>query len=192
MPYLAPLIHCPRSRPPGPFLRAWTAAGGAAPLRGVLPLLAVLLLPACGGGQSAPVAEGGDAAAVGAGAGTSTQPIRIDVKRLHRDASILAADSLEGRRVGTPGNALARSWLVGRLQEIGVEPVGAGASDAPVVDGTGGFGVGFPAIIGEDNQPVEGVNLAGRIPGTRPDGPVIVLGAHYDHLGVRDVFFFNV
>lgn len=165
-------------------------ASAVKPLRWLLPLLALILLPACGGGQSAPVVEGAGTATAAAAA-PAVQEIRIDVEGLHRDASILAADSLEGRRVGTPGNAMARAWLVGRLQEIGVEPLGAGASDAPAVDGTGGFGVGFPAIIGEDNQPVEGVNLVGRIQGTRPDGPVIVLGAHYDHLGIRDGEIFN-
>ena len=153
--------------------------------RWVLPLLTLTFLPACGGGQSAP-----PAAAEGA-ASTALQTVRIDVDRLHRDASILAADSLEGRRVGTAGNAVARAWLIGRLQEIGVEPLGAGESDAVATPETGGFGVTFPAVIGEDNSPVEGVNLVGRISGTSPDGPVFVLGAHYDHLGVRDGEIYN-
>lgn len=181
----APSTRFARPAPPGRAAPSRARDGGVRPLRWLLPLLALVLLPACGGGQSAPVAEGGGQAVVAA------QEIRIDVERLHADAALLAADSLEGRRVGSPGNAVARAWLVGRLQEIGAEPLGPGGSDAPAVEGTGGFGVGFPAIIGGDNQAVEGVNLVARIPGTRPEGPVIVLGAHYDHLGVRDGQIFN-
>ena len=72
-----------------------------------------------------------------------------------------------------------------------MEPLGVGESDAVVTPGTGGFGVTFPAVIGEDNAPVEGVNLVGQISGTSPDGPVFVLGAHYDHLGVREGEIYN-
>lgn len=167
------------------------AACRALPARWVVSLLALVLLPACGGGQSAPLSDGTGAATAGGGAATTAQAIRIDVERLYQDASFLAADSLEGRRVGTPGNAMARAWLMARLQEIGVEPLGPGGSDAPATQGTGGFGVTFPAIIGEDNQAVDGVNLVGRILGADPEGPVIVLGAHYDHLGIRDGEIYN-
>jgi len=165
---------------------AFRTRGSLAPVaRWLLPLLTLTVLPACGGGQSAPPVADERAAS------TALQTVRIDVDRLHRDASILAADSMEGRRVGTPGNAAARAWLIGRLQEIGVEPLGVGEGEGEATPGSGGFGVTFPAVIGGDNTPVEGVNLVGRIPGSSPDGPVIVLGAHYDHLGVRDGEIFN-
>lgn len=153
------------------------------PLAGVL--AASLLLPGCAGGQSG-------AATADRGSPTATAgSLRIDVDRLHRDLTVLAHDSLEGRRVGTEGNARARAFLLQRLAEIGVEPVGPGAAGGAAVAGTGGYGVEFAAVIGPDNAAVQGVNLVGRIPGTTEGGPVIVLGAHYDHLGVREGEIFN-
>lgn len=157
---------------------------GVRPSRRWLPflVLAVAGLPACAGGQSAPLAASGTVAA---------SDLRIDVDRLHRDLTLLAHDSMEGRRVGTEGNARARAFLVERLAEIGVEPLGPGGAGGGAVAGTSGYGAAFAAVIGQDNAPVQGVNLVGRISGTAGDGPVIVLGAHYDHLGVRDGEIFN-
>ena len=39
------------------------------------------------------------------------------------DLRILSADDMEGRLVGSEGNARAREYLIGRLSEIGVTPV---------------------------------------------------------------------
>lgn len=167
-----PNVRLPRRRRggPGPALR-----------RGLLLPFLAALLPACAGGQSAPDLQ----------EGAATPGVRIDADRLHRDLSVLAHDSMEGRRVGTPGNARARAFLVERLREIGVEPLGPGAAGGSPVAETRGYGVEFPAVIGQDNAPVQGVNLVGRIAGTAGGGPLIVLGAHYDHLGVREGEIFN-
>jgi len=160
-------------RPPAPSLLLFLASLGSIPCAALLHPLA---------------AQGPNPQAVGA-----TSPIRtIDGERLHADLRNLAHDSLEGRRVGTEGNAKARSILIRRLQEIGVEPV-QGWGTGEVTAESGGFGVPFAAVIGPDNVPIEGVNLVGRIAGTAsaPGSPAILVGAHYDHLGVRDGEIYN-
>ena len=94
----------------------------------------------------------------------------VDVGRLMGDLSVLAHDSMQGRRIGTPGAAAARRMIRTRLESIGLD----------VVEST---------FEGRDGA--QGVNLEVRIPGTDDALPEFVLTAHYDHLGVREGEVFN-
>jgi hypothetical protein len=94
----------------------------------------------------------------------------LDSARLMRDIGVLAADSMEGRRLGTPGGARARAYLVHTFAEIGLE--------APY----GGFAARFVVRQGGD---LHGANVIGVLRGTRRPDRYIVVSAHYDHLGVR-------
>lgn len=93
----------------------------------------------------------------------------IDSASLMRDMSVLAHDSMQGRRVGTPESAMARRYIVERLRGMGLT---VREESFAVRDG------------------VEGVNVVAEVPG-QGNGPRIVLTAHYDHLGVRDGQVFN-
>ena len=95
--------------------------------------------------------------------------------RLMADVRVLAADSLEGRAAGTPGGAKARAYLEERFQSIGLEPMGES---------------GYRQLVPLQSG-AEGVNLVGRIPGTVHPQSVLVVTAHYDHLGVRNGQVFN-
>ncbi|MDT8368322.1 MAG: M28 family peptidase [Longimicrobiales bacterium] len=100
----------------------------------------------------------------------------IDGVRLMHDLEVISADSLEGRAVGTEGNAAARGWIVSRLAGLEVEV----DSQDFVVGRAGG---------GDD---LRGVNLVARLPGADPSrGAPFVISAHYDHLGVRDGEIYN-
>lgn len=43
-------------------------------------------------------------------------------QQLLEDVRILSADDMEGRLVGSPGGAKARTYILGRLNEIGLAP----------------------------------------------------------------------
>lgn len=88
------------------------------------------------------------------------------------DVRILSAADMEGRFVGSLGGARARTYLLGRLQALGLEPVGASFE--------------HPFTAERKNQPLHGVNLVGKIAGTAKSDRVLLIVAHYDHLGVRD------
>jgi len=62
------------------------------------------------------------AAALSAACGTDPAT-RITADGLRADVSALAADSMEGRAPGTPGEQRAVAYLARRFQEIGLEPV---------------------------------------------------------------------
>lgn len=97
----------------------------------------------------------------------------------------LSADSMEGRRTGTPGSARARAWIVQQLTAMGARPAGASFEMPFMFRGRsrdGGAGA---------TDSTAGVNIVARIPGSTQGGPVLVLSAHYDHLGVRNGEIFN-
>jgi hypothetical protein len=112
---------------------------------------------------------------VASAASTAAQTAPLDSARVLSDLSVLAHDSMEGRAAGTPGSLRARRFLEQRLAEAGVQPLELGS----------GYGQAFSWPRGT------GENLVGLLPGGDPDGLVIVLTAHYDHVGVIDGVVFN-
>jgi Zn-dependent M28 family amino/carboxypeptidase len=95
------------------------------------------------------------------------------------DVRVLSADDMEGRGVGTPGGAKARAYIVKRFGQIGLRPQGK-TFEQP-------FTFKPRLAIHE----VSGVNLVARIPGTSSSDKVLVVSAHYDHLGVRKGEVYN-
>jgi hypothetical protein len=104
-------------------------------------------------------------------------PPSIDSASTWNALSVLAADSMEGRRMGTRGNAAARGYLVRRLQELGV---------APLVPGY----VQHFDVAWRDTSTLDGVNVLGIVRGA-DTSRAIVVSAHFDHLGVRNGQVYN-
>jgi Zn-dependent M28 family amino/carboxypeptidase len=115
------------------------------------------------------------AACLQAAAGSASgQPLPgVDAPRLLAEVAVLAHDSMEGRAAGTDGNRRARAFLARALAETGARPLG-GAYEHPFAWAGG-----------------SGVNLIGVTSGRGDSEQVIVLTAHYDHVGVREGQVFN-
>lgn len=121
------------------------------------------------------------AAPPAAAPGAPSSPTTIDRSQLLEDLRTLSSDEMQGRRVGTPGGARARAFIVKRFQESGLVPVG----------GTS-FEHAFAAMPEAGGRsPVEGINVVGLLPGSGAADRQIVVSAHYDHLGMRDGVVFN-
>lgn len=90
----------------------------------------------------------------------------ITVGELQSHAEVLADDALEGREAGTRGGQAAARYVVERMQEAGLEPMG---------------------LHEEYTQRFRGSmqNLLGAFRGSSPAlrDEWIVIGAHYDHVG---------
>ncbi|MBW3628130.1 MAG: M28 family peptidase [Gemmatimonadetes bacterium] len=119
-------------------------------------LACVLLLTSCSSGAARTQARG----------------IQLDSAALLRRVEVLAADSMEGRETGTPGNARARRYLLRELTRIGLEPIGGSYEHPFEISGRAGATSG------------RGVNLIGKFTGTRFPQRYLVLTAHYDHVGI--------
>jgi len=105
--------------------------------------------------------------------------VPIDSASLLTDLRSLSADSMEGRRTGTAGAERARRYIEARFRALGVQPFG-----------TDGYRTPFAMTPGRVSARPDGTNLVGRIAG-RDTSRVIVVTAHYDHLGVRNGEVFN-
>lgn len=113
----------------------------------------------------------GGAAVNGYDNGVPVRTLRIDADRMLADLRFLASDELAGRRTGTPGNERAREHIRAAFLRYGLEPFGQRYSH-PFT------------FTGRDGAEYRGVNVVGRIEGTRYPDRYIVVTAHYDHLGI--------
>ncbi len=108
-------------------------------------------------------------------------PSTFDAENYQYVVDTLCADEMEGRDAGTEGIKLARDFLIKRFKAAGLEP-------AFVVDG--GLSYTQPLTIptgrDEDGQVIESKieNVGALLPGVGElAGEVIIVGAHYDHIG---------
>lgn len=97
------------------------------------------------------------------------------------DIRILSADDMEGRDTGSPGGERARTYIVGRLEALGVAPPAMGRLQPWEAQGR----------TREGPKTFNGVNILGVIPGTRATDRYIVVSAHYDHVGVSNGQIYN-
>jgi Zn-dependent M28 family amino/carboxypeptidase len=135
-------------------------------MRKTLVSLAVLAaLAAC-----APVAEA-----------PAPAPAAPDYAQLMGDLRTLSADDMEGRDTGAPGGERARTYIVGRLDALGVVAPAMGRLQPWSMQGRSP----------EGPRTWNGVNVLGLIPGTAATDRYIVVTAHYDHVGVRDGQIYN-
>jgi hypothetical protein len=112
-----------------------------------------------------------------------------------RVMSVLAHDSLEGRGTGTPGGARAARFIANEMKAAGLEPGGDSGyfQRVPIVRpaAPGGRTTAVASFAIRDTFPAErrgvAVNVIGILRGTDPvlKDSVILVDAHYDHLGVR-------
>ena len=98
---------------------------------------------------------------------------------LRKHVEYLASDKLEGRRTGTVGATTAAGYIANQFAKLRLRP----GSAAP--NGKAGFLQAFSH--GKPNQPtLTGYNVIGILDGTDKQlrSEAIVIGAHYDHLGL--------
>lgn len=105
---------------------------------------------------------------------------------LKDDVTFLASDDLEGRKTGTEGEQKAAEYIVNRFTNIGLSPAG-----------TDGFYQSYEVTpsqnphempkVGEggDSLTIKSKNVIGYI--DNPSDEMIIIGAHYDHLGYGGV-----
>ena len=136
-------------------------------------------------------------AVVSTGANTSapvsTAASDADVRRL---LSALADDSMEGRGTATRGSVRAARFIASELARYGVTPAGDSGffQRVPVAFTQRNGGrrpTLLPSLAARDTVAPENrataVNVVGVIPGADPAlrDQVVLVDAHYDHLGIR-------
>lgn len=104
-------------------------------------------------------------------------PQAISSEPLKKHVAILAGPEMKGR--GSPESRReAAAYLVRHFKQLNLEPI-FGETFAQEVPGT---------VEEDGTKPIWGLNVGAMLPGSDPQlkQEVIVLGVHYDHLGVRN------
>ena len=155
--------------------------------RFLAPLVAPLALTAFA--CSAPMSSGGG------DAGGANQTGVITEANVRRLLGALSDDSLQGRRTATPGAARAAAVIAAEMRRIGLEPAGDSGFFQRVPIGLVDAGRGprptlFESFAALDTLPPAqrppSVNVVGVLRGTDPAvrDSAVLIGAHYDHLGI--------
>jgi hypothetical protein len=99
--------------------------------------------------------------------------------QLLKDVEILSSDAYEGRKTGTKGAEMTRNYLINRMKAIGLAP-------CPSLNN---YEQAFSLNRNPANKALNAINLLGYIKGKTDD--VIVISAHYDHLGITETEVYN-
>ncbi|MEE2526160.1 M20/M25/M40 family metallo-hydrolase [Hyphobacterium sp. HN65] len=99
------------------------------------------------------------------------QDIAADTQQAIEDLRRLSADEMDGRRTGTQGSHVARTYIRERMIEAGLTPSFERYDHI------------FSYTPRRSTEEMLGGNLVGYFEGRNTDGPIIVVTAHYDHLG---------
>ncbi|WP_081159972.1 M28 family peptidase [Niastella populi] len=99
----------------------------------------------------------------------------IDSAALIKHLAYLSSAAMEGRETATPGNQLAREYIVKIFDSLKIEKIGDSWLQ--------------PFPFGNDNR--QGTNIIGVIKGSQFADNYIAITAHYDHLGTRngDIYY---
>jgi hypothetical protein len=148
-------------------------------VRPLVAALAVLCVPAGAAGQTAGTRDSG---------ATPTTVPAAAAARYAKEVAWLADDAREGRGMESEGLAAAGRWIAEQFAAIGLEPAGDdGFRDlfvAHVTQSDPDNPHADPASL--PKREVHAFNVVGRLPAGAPDRlpGVVVIGAHYDHLGM--------
>ncbi|HEX2451187.1 MAG TPA: M20/M25/M40 family metallo-hydrolase [Gemmatimonadales bacterium] len=148
--------------------------------RGKLAVLAILVaFHGCSGGTpvaSAPPPPPAPAA--------SLPPTPASPGQLRDWLSVIAADSLEGRATGTDGGARAARLIAEAMREMELHPAGDSGyyQRVPMFRTSRGLALADSIPGAEFND----VNVVGILPGADSAlrHEAVIVGAHYDHLGI--------
>jgi hypothetical protein len=115
----------------------------------------------------------------GKAARPSPSSTAVNADQLLEDVRILSSDAMEGRGAGTAGGAEARAYIVRRFSDAGLKPLWP-SYEQP-----------FDLPSGEGGVARKGANVVGYVRGRNHPERLVVVTAHYDHLGIRGGQIYN-
>lgn len=110
----------------------------------------------------------------------AAQPAEISKDSLMAHVRFLAADEMEGRKTGTPGNKAAARYILDRFDAYGLTAAGEEGYLQP-----------FQFYSRFSKKAYSGTNLLAMVKGTAFPDSFIVVSAHYDHVGTKDGEVYN-
>jgi hypothetical protein len=122
----------------------------------------------------------------------------IIVEDLERHLNILASDSLEGRETGQKGQKMAADYIMNHFKNTGIPPYKGKTyyqkfkvKNSRHMCKCDDCDVDFLKKILGKNKHIKGENVLGFIEGTDLKEELIIITAHYDHLGKHEEKTYN-
>ena len=121
----------------------------------------------------------------------------IVVEDLQRHIDILAGDSLQGRETGKAGQKMAANYIANFFKEIGIPPYKNNTYfqkfKVKTVKRFGKWKWNKKSVKQKkfNNYYIKGENIIGFIEGSDLKEEIVVITAHYDHLGIKDSLIYN-
>ena len=104
---------------------------------------------------------------------------------IEADIRFLASDALEGRSTGQQGEIVAAEYIAARMRTLGLKP--AGDSGTYFQSFTASMSNPHAMEFSDDEENgITGTNVLGMVDNGADQ--IIVIGAHYDHLGYGEFF----
>lgn len=108
----------------------------------------------------------------------------IKAENLSKHLYIVASDEMEGRNTGEPGQKKAGEYLINHYKSIGVNyPIGATSYYQPIPAEF--FKKQFSPKLGDSE------NIWAFIEGSEKPDEILVISAHYDHVGMKNGEVYN-
>ncbi|MFY0603647.1 MAG: M20/M25/M40 family metallo-hydrolase [Flavobacteriaceae bacterium] len=101
--------------------------------------------------------------------------IHIDTTIVRKHLYTLASDEMEGRRAGTDGIEKAAQYIEKEFKRIGLKTY----QDLPTYRQT------FTFKPRRSNDSITSSNIIGVLEGSSKKDEIVIISAHYDHLGIR-------
>ena len=122
----------------------------------------------------------------------------INIIDLEKHLTILASDSMEGRETGKKGQKMAADYIMNHFKSIGIPPYKGKkyyqkfrVKSARHMCKCDDCDVNFVKKLFGKRKWIKGENVLGYIEGTDLKDELIIITAHYDHLGIHDSLVFN-
>ena len=117
---------------------------------------------------------------------------------LYKHIEVLSSDSLEGRETGKLGQKMAAEYIANQFKKIGIPPYKRKTyyqkfkvkSERHICK-CDDCDLTFFKRIFKANQTIRGENVLGYIEGSDLKDELLIITAHYDHLGKHDSLIFN-
>ena len=117
---------------------------------------------------------------------------------LYKHIEVLSSDSLEGRETGKPGQKMAAEYIANQFKKIGIPPYKRKTyyqkfkvkSERHICK-CDDCDLTFFKRIFKANKTIRGENVLGYIEGSDLKDELLIITAHYDHLGKHDSLIFN-
>ena len=116
---------------------------------------------------------------------------------LQKHISVLAGDSLQGRETGQTGQKMAANYIANVFKEIGIPPYKNNSYfqkfKVKTVKRFGKWKWNKKSVKQKkfNNNHIKGENIIGFIEGSDLKEEIVVITAHYDHLGIKDSLIYN-